>query len=78
MQAAAAGARIWSTKTPITCSGVKPTAFMIPISRYAEITIPVTRLATIAAVAASAKRLKATSTPVRICVETWKTVRTKM
>ena len=70
MQAAAAGTSTCSSNTPTTCAGVNPTAFMIPISRYPEITIPVTRLATIAAVAASAKTLKAMSTLVRTWVET--------
>ena len=36
--------------------------------------MPVTRLATIAAVAASAKTLKAMRTLVSTCVETWKTL----
>ena len=74
MQAAAAGTMTWSTNTPTTCGGVNPIAFMIPISRYPEMTMPVTRLATIAAVAASAKTLKAMRTLVSTCVETWKTL----
>jgi hypothetical protein len=40
---------------------------MMPISRYAEITIPVTRLATIAAVASSATTLNARISAPEIC-----------
>ena len=69
---------IWSAKTPTTPAGVKPMAFMIPISRNAEITIPVTRVATIAIVAASAKTLKAPSTPVTIWLVMLKTLRMVM
>ena len=65
-QASSVGAWICNTSTATTSRGAKPIAFMIPISRYEETTIPVTRLATMAAVAASAKTLNATSTLVRI------------
>ena len=77
-QATSAGITIWRAKTPTTCVGVKPIAFMIPISRYAEITIPVTSVATIAIVAASANTLNALSTPVRIWLVMLKMLRTRM